>query len=83
MQSSHIVVAVRLKPRMTILRKRRRAARYGAISAGGANTAYTTEPDGLSVRYFTIGTTSEALSWMGSGGGAYANSAIRPSANPP
>ena len=45
--------------------------------------AYTTEPDGLSVRYFTIGKTSEALSWMGSCGGAYANSAITPSANPP
>jgi len=35
MQTCHIVVAVRLKPRMTKLRKRRRAARYGAISAGG------------------------------------------------
>jgi hypothetical protein len=42
-----------------------------------------TEPDGSSVCYFTIGKTSEALSWMGSCGSAYANSAIRLSANPP
>ena len=61
MQSCHIVVAVRLNTRMTILRKRRRVTGYGAISASGANTAYTTQPDGLSVRYFTIGTTSEAF----------------------
>jgi|EndMetStandDraft_6_1072998.scaffolds.fasta_scaffold1965147_1 hypothetical protein len=83
MQSCHIVVAVRLKTRMAKLRKRRRAACDGAISAGGANAGMYTEPDGSSVCYFTIGKTSEALSWMGSCGSAYANSAIRPSANPP
>ena len=70
-------VAVRLKTRMTKLRKRRRAARGGAVSANGQTRAYTTKPDGLSVRYFTIGRTSEVLSWPGSYGGEDANSALR------
>ena len=78
MQSCHIVVAVRLKPRMTILRKTkkssplrsylRRRASIGLIQPNRTDCLYDISQ---------LGATSEALSWMGSCGGAYATARLR------
>jgi len=77
------VVAVRLKPRMTKLRNKEEQRVAELPPPTGEHRTFTTKPDGLSVCYFTIERTREALSWPGSYGGAYANSAVTPSANPP
>jgi hypothetical protein len=61
MQSCHIVVAVRLKTRMTKLRETKEEPRVAELPPPtDQHLTFTTKPDGLSVRYFTIGKTSDA-----------------------
>jgi hypothetical protein len=84
MQSCHIVVAVRLKPRMTKLRNEDERPVAELPPPTGEHRTFTTEPDGLSVGYFTIERTREASSWPGSyGGDAQTVRRITPSANRP
>jgi hypothetical protein len=83
MQSCHIVVAVRLKTRMTKLRKRRRAACNRAASADGLTLGFYNQTGWVVCMLFHNWENKGGVELAGLVRRCVRNSAVTPSAIPP